>query len=153
MAKCTDKEFDEAMINAFGKNYKKVTEADLLASDMSNEKKNEVVKILKFNQLNKLINDEDNVSYNFSVSDVVAEKIRRGLRLALQSRTDVGVIVSAETQRNGRNAKRRQHNHDADVVDQPPPLESCQLSALRRSVFDCISQTPHLYPKPQTVVI
>ena len=74
LAKCTDKEFDEAMINAFGKNYKKVTEADLLASDMSNEKKNEVVKILKFNQLNKLINDEDNVSYNFSVSDVVAEK-------------------------------------------------------------------------------
>ena len=53
---------------------KKLTEADLLASDMSNEKKNEVVKILKFNQLNKLINDEDNVSYNFSVSDVVAEK-------------------------------------------------------------------------------
>lgn len=74
LAKCTDEEFKDAMIKSFGKNYKNISEADLLKSDMSAEKKNEIVDILKFNQLDKLISNENNVSYNFNLSDVVAEK-------------------------------------------------------------------------------
>ena len=112
-----------------------------------------------FKRLGKF--DAGLIVFVVALANIIAEKIGCRVRPVFKAGAQVRIVIGRHGEHDAKHARQHQQHDDAHIVHEPAPLDAGQpflfLQAFSPRApyrrFPASSQAPHLYPKPQTVVM